>query len=176
MLDGQSVLLDRVDEVKDMISQDRHESEKDADVEDGSNSRPLMQNINSRRRLVQAPWSSGSNWAALGINGSLIPTEYGRYWDFCLAMQLCMPVCQYFVPYAFLLSVSVRTFPLCPYRFKFLKGGNIGFARLLADDHPFIDACESGNTEVVRAMLRSREGRADDIVARNWHPLAVSRF
>lgn len=173
LLDGQNRVLEKVDEVRDIVRRDPLDVGSTAEIDSAHGSGPLEKGALKRRRLVWTPWSLGSNWAALGVSGSLIPTEYGRYWDYSIAMQLCMPAAQSYLPYAFLMSVSVRTYPRSPYRFRFLRGGNIGIARLLEEDHPFIVACGDGDVEAVRTMLRTGEGRADDIVARNWHPLAV---
>lgn len=169
------MLHDSVDEIKALVSQGHDNSEKKQDEGKDQTWEVVLKKVDERRRLLWAPWCLGSSWAAIGVNGSLIPTEYGRYWDYCLAMQLCLPLAQSVLPYAFLMSLSVRTFPQCPGKFKFLEGGNITFARVLRDDDAFILACKDGDIDAVRVMLRNGQGRATDIVAKNWNPLAVSQ-
>ena len=60
--------------------------------------------------------------------------------------------------------------------FRILEGSNLTFIRVLEVDHPFITACELGDIDIVRAMLRSGDGRASDVAGENWNTLAVSNL
>ena len=126
------------------------------------------------RRLDPEPWTFGSNWAVFGVKGGFVPTTQGAHKDYFLAMQVSIPLSQIFRPSAFILSLSVRTFPLCPSRFELLHGSSYAVARVVPQDDPFMVACDRGDLISVRTMLQNGEGRPTDVIDRNWTPLAVS--
>lgn len=73
------------------------------------------------------------------------------------------------------MTVSVRTFPLCPLNLSLRHESSLALARVLDNDHKFLVACDRGDLLAVRRMLKDGEGRPTDIEARNWTPLAVSQ-
>ena len=102
-----------------------------------------------------------------------MPTTQGAHQDYFLAMQLSIPLSQIISPYAFIMSLSVRTFPLCPSKFN-IHGSSFALARIVPEDDPFMVACDEGNLIEVRTMLQKGQGRPTDMIDRNWSPLAVS--
>lgn len=129
------------------------------------------------RRLQSDPWSFGLNWLILGINGGLIPTIQGPYRDYFLAMQVSMPLLWLAGHHILTMSLSVRTFPLYRYHFRFLPGTSLALSRVVSKSDPFMDACDRGDLLAVREMLRSGRGRPSDVTdgeLQNWTPLAVS--
>ena len=137
----------------------------------------LNQNLSKRqqtRAVSWKPWTAGSAWAALGINGSLIPVSEGAHRDYAFAMQIPVPLASIVGKYALLMSVSVRTFPLCPMTFKILDGSSLAVARVLDIEHPFLKACDQGDLIAVRTMLGTGEGRPSDVSSDSWSPLTVS--
>jgi hypothetical protein len=128
-----------------------------------------------RRVLRYKPVSLEDSWTSWGVRYSLIPTSQGPYRDFCLAMQVSVPLARILGRYVFVMAVSVRTFPLCPMKFSFRHGSSFAIARVLDNDHKFLVACDRGDILAVRSMLQDGQGRPTDIGDRNWTPLAVSR-
>ena len=149
-----------------------------------ANNSPILQQWNTfqtclsrdeeRRRLASEPWFFGSSWAVFGMSESCIPTVQGAHTDCFLAMQLALPLVRIVGRYAFVMSISVRTFPLCRAKFRFLNGSTFALSRILPSDDPFMVACDKGNLIAIRTMLEKGEGRVSDITDRNWTPLAVS--
>lgn len=126
------------------------------------------------RQVTRKSWTTGTAYAAFGVNASLIPIDEGMHRDYACAMQIPMPLSRIVGKYALLMSVSIRTFPLCPMTFRILDGSNLAIARILSPIHPFMEACDRGDLIAVRTMLQTGEGRASDITEDNWSPLTVS--
>ena len=128
------------------------------------------------RRLDSEPWSLGSNWADFGVNGSFVSTTQGAHRDHFLAIQVSLPLSRIVGPCALIMSVSVRTFPLCPGNFKLLHGSSLALARVVEEDDPFMVACDRGDLITVRSMLQNGQGRPTDVITRNRTPLTVSKL
>lgn len=103
----------------------------------------------------------------------MIPVTEGAHRDYSFAIQVPVPLAWIVGRYALLMSVSVRTFPLCPMTFKVLDGSSLAVARVLEENHSFIQACDRGDLIAVRTFLSSGEGRANDVCGDNWSPLTV---
>lgn len=123
--------------------------------------------------MAALPWSAGSPWTFFGIQGSVIPTVQGACRDYSFAMFAKLPFTPIIGKYALLISVAVRTFPLCPFSYRLLGGSNLTVARIVDNDSPFMKACDDGNLIAVRSMLQSGQGRPSDITDQNWNPLTV---
>ena len=156
-----------MDDLKTALSRSKEESEKIEEAHSSSNLDVCSPKMYELRRLESEPWS-------FGVNGSFIPTVQGKHKDYFLAMQVAMPLSRIVGPYALMMSVSVRTFPLCPSKFKFLHGSSLALARIVQEDDPFMVACDRGDLIAVRTMLQKGQGRPTDVIDRNWTPLAVS--
>ncbi|KAK3632365.1 hypothetical protein LTR56_016379 [Elasticomyces elasticus] len=128
----------------------------------------------NKRRLEGQPWVSGSYWATLGVRGSLISTGQGTHTDYNLAARMAVPLSYLLGLYAVMMQISVRTFPLCPGKFKLLHGSSLALARLVTTDDEFITACDQGDVDRVRRLLLGGRGRSTDVTERNWTPLAYA--
>ncbi len=166
---GISLTLRGLDELKAKI-----EHITDSDVKQHSHSGAIgSPKQDEHRRLQSPPCWLDSTWAVFGATGSLISTEQGAHKDYFMAMQIALPLDRIIGEYALVMAVSVRTFPLCPSKFRLLHGSSFGVARIVDELDPFMLACDKGDLIAVRSMLQRGEGRPTDIAARNWTPLAV---
>lgn len=129
----------------------------------------------SKRTLQCKPTSLEESWASWGVRYSLIPTSQGPYRDFCVAMQISVPLACILGRYMFVMAVLIRTFPLCPLSLSLRHGSSFALARVLDNDHKFLVACDRGDLIAVRSMLQDGQGRPTDIGDKNWTPLAVSQ-
>lgn len=130
----------------------------------------------SNRMLRYKPVSLEDDWISWGIRFSLIPTSQGPYRDFCIAMQVSVPLARILGRHMFVMTVSAQTFPLCPMKISLGHGSSFAIARVLDNDHKFIAACASGDLLAVRSMLQDGQGRVNDTTDKNWTPLAVSQY
>jgi hypothetical protein len=128
-----------------------------------------------KRTLRWKPISLRDNWTSWGVRYSLIPTSQGPYRDYCVAMQISVPLAYILGRYMFVMAVSIRTFPLCPMNLSLRHGSSFALARVLDNDHKFLVACDRGDLIAVRSMLQDGQGHPNDIGDRNWTPLTVSQ-
>lgn len=127
-----------------------------------------------KRTLRWIPNSLEDDWTPWGVRYSLIPTSQGPYRDFCVAMQIPVPLARIIGRYMFVMAVTIRTLPLCHMNLSLRHGSYFAVARVLDNDHKFLVACDRGDLLAVRSMLQDGLGRPTDIGDRNWTPLAVS--
>ena len=124
-------------------------------------------------RRMWSHWSLNNAWALIGIYGDTISTLQGSHTDNFISVQVDMPLLRLLGRYMFVLSVTVETFPLDPWRFNFM-GRGCAFARVVPTSDPFMVACRRGDFRDVCKMLENGVGRVSDMDERRWTPLAVS--
>lgn len=166
-------MLDRVENIEATLSILAKEDKRNSRSSESLSGRLQVQR--SQRRLQSEPWSLHSRWAQLGIDSTFIATTQNNFRDYLWAMKIHIPLSRIVGPFMLVMSVSVRTFPLCPGQFKFLPGSSLAMARNVSNDHPFVLACDEGDLLTVRTMLQNGQGRTSDVVEANWTPLSVCK-
>lgn len=127
-----------------------------------------------QRRLKSIPWSFHQGWKVVGVTGAYAATaQPGRTYH-TVSLHVAIPLARILGRHVFDMSITLQTFPMDPWMFKF-NGRGCALARVLTSSHPFMLACRRGDVVDVRGMLHSGEGRVSDLDERSWTPLAVSR-
>lgn len=128
-----------------------------------------------KRILTKVPWVLGRNWQDWGVRGALIATKQGHYTDYSISVSVSLPLARILGSYALTWSLSVRSTPLCRSAFTFRPPRYFAVARVVESNHPFMSACQNGDIETVRFMLRSGEGRPTDVTPYGSTPMLVSQ-
>lgn len=128
----------------------------------------------AERTLRTSPWRSGNIWVTWGFRGALTTTRQGYFTDYSVSFLVSLPLARILGSYAFTGTISLRSTPLCRSAFAFRHPSYFAVARVVDEDHPFMLACRHGDTETVRLMLRSGEGRPTDVTLHGNTPMAVS--
>jgi hypothetical protein len=131
--------------------------------------------ITVRRTVVSRPWRLAKRWVPWGLRGSLVTTRKGPNYEYNINFSVSLPLARILGGYAFTGCLSLESMPIFGTAFTFRHPSYFAVARVVGDRHPFIIACEDGDVETVRTMLRSGEGRPTDVTADGWTPMGVSR-
>jgi len=129
----------------------------------------------TKHMLVTPPWTSGKVWATWGFRGAFVTTKQGYHTDYNINFSVSLPLARILGSYALTACLSLRSTPLCRSSFTFRHPSYFAMARIVEANHPFLLACDKGDLETVRFMLRSGEGRPTDITADGCTPMFVSQ-
>jgi hypothetical protein len=129
----------------------------------------------SKRTLVTSPWTTGKGWENWGFRGALITTKQGYNTDYNINFSISFPLARILGSYAFTGCLSLRSTPLCRSSFTFRHPSYFAVARVVEWNHPFMVACRNGDSESVKFMLRSGEGRPTDVTHEGKTPMLVSQ-
>lgn len=173
---GQCSTLSGIGEIKSMITGLSSGFRTQPGGSEAESEVPALRVSKTTKRVLRyKPVSLEDDCASWGVRYSLIPTSQGPYRDYCIAMQISTPLARILGRFMLVMTVSVRTIPLCPLNLSLRNGSSLALARVLDNDHKFLVACNRGDLLAVRRMLKNGEGPPTDIGARNWTPLPVSQ-
>lgn len=127
----------------------------------------------AQRILAASYWRLGRSWESWGLRGSMSKTTRASYTDYTVGFTVPLPLARILGSYAFTGSLSLRSCPLAGNLFTFRHPSYFATARVLEDDHPFLQACLYGDLAVVQAMLQGGKGRPTDIDKDGNGPLWV---
>lgn len=129
----------------------------------------------TKRAIIMPPWTIGKVWGNWGFRGAFVTTKQGYHTDYNINFSVSLPIARILGSYALMVCLSLRSTPLCRSSFTFRHPSYFAMARVVEADHPFILACDQGDLETVRFMLRSGEGRPTDMTADGCTPMFVSQ-
>lgn len=131
--------------------------------------------ISSNRAHLISLWRSGKSLGSWGFRGAIVTTKQGYHTDYNVNFSFSLPLARILGSYALTGCSSLRSTPLCRNFFTFRHPSYFAVARLVDEDHPFMSACQHGDIDAVRFMLRSGEGRPTDMTATAITPMFVSQ-
>lgn len=126
-----------------------------------------------RRTAVTSRWTLNEAWESWGLRGQQVTTRNASHIDRNVNFSIAIPLAQILGNYIFLGNLSMQTTSLYWGLLTFRHPSYFAVARVVEDHHPFMKACEEGDIETVRLMLRSAEGRPTDVTTYGRTPIWV---
>lgn len=118
------------------------------------------------------PWKVGERGRYWGLQGTVIKSTHGQNTDYDVVFNIPLPLAWLFGSHALRGQLGFRA-PLRRNTLTLRHPSYFTVSRIVDNFHPFMVACQDGDLDTIRAMLRNGDGRPTDRTTDGESPMSV---